>query len=656
MVIHSHNAAHKREVRLSGRINKKNMKHSKLNGFHNHVTISNTLICRGGGSLPLFLLLVVSLLFFVGSSAGAQVLQVDGMVMTADPLFGLEQRLDLNGKQSALVKVMIPVEGCRFEGSTIGRVNFVSNHYRVYLEQGVKRFRIYCPGCSDALEVDMSKYFPGGVEGKRIYELKISGWPSVTRWLDSQMFTEGEEELDEDAMLQRVNQVRHLIMDGKYNDAIELCTSTLGHTRTKRHRAWLFDVMGWAYEKSGQEEQALWAFRNGVEEDSTYDQVLHNLGVSYYYAEQYENAELTFKQAIHDWERNPQLMTNPELKAVAYCFLGASQMELGRTKEAESNLLKSISMNPDNDSMPYFSLGEMYAEQGRYQEAVDMFRTGVDIAPSSSKNINAYIKLGETLLHLEDRTAEALEAFGKADSLAEEIISSSRAPDIDTPEFKDFFMIASGQQYAQMWLFRLSDNPRKKIKYFDELYKFDGILPFFTPRDYLIACEVCSYLDDYDREEVYLDAALQRFPDNPDVLFYKALSMSDDQGEEIIDIYKKILPQEYDYEPIAFDYATVYNNIAWQYCLMEKYDDALPYALRSISLNKNHDYSWETLGEIYWYTGNYEGCIDAMTRCIGISKEKYPEAYRFRGNSLIKLGKTAEGTKDLKKADKLDGK
>lgn len=104
------------------------------------------------------------------------------------------------------------------------------------------------------------------------------------------------------------------------------------------------------------------------------------------------------------------------------------------------------------------------------------------------------------------------------------------------------------------------------------------------------------------------------------------------------------------YTPIRFDYATAYNNLAWAYCLQGNYEKGLPYSLKAVQMDATHDYSWETLGELYYNLGKYKECIDAMTKCIELDPQK-KSAYKFRGNAKMKLGKNKDGEKDLKMAE-----
>lgn len=146
---------------------------------------------------------------------------------------------------------------------------------------------------------------------------------------------------------------------------------------------------------------------------------------------------------------------------------------------------------------------------------------------------------------------------------------------------------------------------------------------------------------------------LREYNDDSELLFYKSLNMPQ-ESEERISLYKKILEKEYLYTPQHFDYGTVYNNIAWSYCLLKRYNEGLTYSLKAVQLNPEHSYSWETLGELYFYLGQYEKCIDAMTKCIACSDNKqYKSAYEMRGKSYHKIGKTKEGKKDINKAKEM---
>ena len=90
----------------------------------------------------------------------------------------LNQREDLNGEKCALIKVLLPIEGCKFEGS-IGDSKFDVNEYWVYVSPGTKRLKIKCPGF-ETLDVDFATYSDiPMVETLQTYELLISDYDQL---------------------------------------------------------------------------------------------------------------------------------------------------------------------------------------------------------------------------------------------------------------------------------------------------------------------------------------------------------------------------------------------------------------------------------------------------------------------------------------------
>lgn len=85
------------------------------------------------------------------------------------------ERLDLNGNPCALVKVRLPIEGCKFEGNVIDW-KFDVNEYWVWLTKGTKRFDIKCPD-SETLSVFFGKVSDiESLESGMTYDLRLSGY------------------------------------------------------------------------------------------------------------------------------------------------------------------------------------------------------------------------------------------------------------------------------------------------------------------------------------------------------------------------------------------------------------------------------------------------------------------------------------------------
>lgn len=140
--------------------------------------------------------------------------------------------------------------------------------------------------------------------------------------------------------------------------------------------------------------------------------------------------------------------------------------------------------------------------------------------------------------------------------------------------------------------------------------------------------------------------------ENTDAYFMRALiksSMNDLQGA--ISDYDEILKREKTAKPTFYKMSTVYNNKAYCLVKMDKASEALPLVSKALELDKSEAYIWDTRGEIYFKLAEYEKCIKDMDKAISI--EESENSYYIRGLAKIKLGKKAEGCKDLSKAGEL---
>ena len=133
------------------------------------------------------------------------------------------------------------------------------------------------------------------------------------------------------------------------------------------------------------------------------------------------------------------------------------------------------------------------------------------------------------------------------------------------------------------------------------------------PQDFVNLATAYSHLQNTDKAQAILEEADSLFPNDVDVKFSLSLLLPDNDYQRI-EILTEILKYEYQVQPRTFDYATVYNNIAWTYCCLTQYEKGLPFAEKSVALNSEHGYSWETLGEIYFFLRRYEDCIEAPPR------------------------------------------
>ncbi|MCH5319667.1 MAG: PEGA domain-containing protein [Paramuribaculum sp.] len=125
----------------------------------------------------LFTILVVVLCVF---SAVSQRLKVESFELNANDLSArVAQVKDLNGELCALVKVFLPVEGCKFEGNVV-KQEFDVNEYHVFMVKGSKRVRLKCPGL-ETIDIDLTDPNGEGVTEGMTYSARLTGYENLTQ-------------------------------------------------------------------------------------------------------------------------------------------------------------------------------------------------------------------------------------------------------------------------------------------------------------------------------------------------------------------------------------------------------------------------------------------------------------------------------------------
>lgn len=96
------------------------------------------------------------------------------IIIPLDLTASTKPRLDNNGEACALIKVRYAAKGVSFEGNIVGSCENKKGEYYVYMTSGSKRLVVksldFYP-----LDIDISAYFPKGLDGKKTYLLTIVG-------------------------------------------------------------------------------------------------------------------------------------------------------------------------------------------------------------------------------------------------------------------------------------------------------------------------------------------------------------------------------------------------------------------------------------------------------------------------------------------------
>lgn len=440
-----------------------------------------------------------------------------------------------------------------------------------------------------------------------------------------------------------------------YEAAIAILQRGLDISKDLNIRSGLYCNMVHAYVSLGDRKTAIEYCHKGLEENPLNQELGYNLGVYLYETGEYEQAGRAFQ--LHIQRFADKSSADKSMIAAAYAYLGDIQKRGGKFVEAEGNYTKSIAIAPY--SQPYLGLGDIYFEQRKYAQAAENYEKGIAYEPHRPSNIIRYNQLGLSYLYSKqhDKAQKAfkdcIKAFMNVVEFWVEAMDSARASGDKEAQMRYADMMIANTD-SELWLARMTTDAKEVYDYYSSLFNNPLFNPAnFAPNDYIRFSIACSNLGDKENAEKILRKANSLFPEDVNILFRLSFCY-DDADPERISLLKKILTYEHQVKPRWFDYGTVYNNIAWGYCCQKQYKEGLPYAEKAVALNPEHGYSWETLGELYFYCGKYNECIKAMTDCMTCEGyEKCKEAFIFRGRAYLKLGQKRKGQADLDAAANL---
>lgn len=163
----------------------------------------------------------------------------------------------------------------------------------------------------------------------------------------------------------------------------------------------------------------------------------------------------------------------------------------------------------------------------------------------------------------------------------------------------------------------------------------------------------------YDEAIKYYDKVIESDRKNIKALYARAQCKSEmEKHLEAIQDYKQAIK----YENIVDskeDFATIYNNIAWEYRLLGRFNEAKPFIEEALNRNHMTDYIWETNGEIAYHLGDFTTCLSSMNNAITIYKDDiivssgFYDAYYYRGLAKKQLGNLSGSRSDFNKAKEL---
>lgn len=128
------------------------------------------------------LIAIILLLLIVGRVEGQDLAVKYFTLVPSDLSVQIQPRKDLNGKNCALVKVGIGLQGIQFEGNIMGEIANKVGEYWVYMPRGCRMLKVKHPNCSPIM-VTFANFGIEKLESNRTYQLtlKVSNVPQTVQ-------------------------------------------------------------------------------------------------------------------------------------------------------------------------------------------------------------------------------------------------------------------------------------------------------------------------------------------------------------------------------------------------------------------------------------------------------------------------------------------
>ncbi len=374
----------------------------------------------------------------------------------------------------------------------------------------------------------------------------------------------------------------------------------------------------------------------------------------------------------------------PDL-GIGYYWRARINMEFGRYKEAERDLITVISMRRAFEPA-LLDLCSLYQMTGRYDKAIDVCRKILSIYPDDlaalERLLILYVKTGRKkdleveLKKLREHTfpgspeREVLAAVyleqGRVDEAIKELleilknrpedyrilyllgIAYQKKGDVESA-IEHFRRIPSDSGYYVSARIRVAQLLREKKQYDLAIKELESALKKRKEKEfYLVLSFIYEEKKDYESALKAVLEALEYNPEDIELLFQKGVIL-DKMGkkDECIKVMKYILK-------LDPDNADALNYIGYTYAEQGiNLDLALELLKKAVKIKPNSGYIIDSLGWVYFQKGEYEKAIYYLEKAVRLTPDD-PVITEHLGDAYMKKGLYEKALKTYKKALNLD--
>ena len=179
---------------------------------------------------------------------------------------------------------------------------------------------------------------------------------------------EGGKLVQKEQIKELVNLGFSYFSSGQYKEAIDYFKQALKVCE----RADIYNNLGAVYLRSGNYAKAASAFRKALHVDRSYVPAYYNLGVTLYYARNYDNAIKIFDDVIGIKGLDTSLLAH------AHSDKGCAQNRKGDIEGAKKSFEAAIVLD-DKFIRPYVNLGNIYCNQGKFDDAQMQYNKALEL-------------------------------------------------------------------------------------------------------------------------------------------------------------------------------------------------------------------------------------------------------------------------------------
>ncbi len=414
----------------------------------------------------------------------------------------------------------------------------------------------------------------------------------------------------------------------RYQEALPLYHQAIERHINDQDRALSWNNLGKVHHALGNQAEAVQAYQQSIDLNSTYAWPYNNLGVVFAGQGEYEPAITLYRQALerHTIDRD---------KAVSWDNLGNVLSTLGRYDEAIEAYRQAVTLDTAF-VLPWNSLGNVYQGLKRYPEAIEAYQQAIELDPEYALPWNG---LGDVYRAqgygaasgqaTEDgRAAQAIAAYRRAIELNPDYAWPYHSLGIIYEQQGNY---DSALTYYRQAIERHTVDAPKALLWHNvgNVYRATG-----QPQEALGAFRQAIALDSnfapawFGLGNIFSDRA---------------------QSEEAIEAYRRSI----ELEPTD---ARVYHNLALVYEAQDQYDLAVDYyklAIERQVVESDRAISWHNLGTIYHQRGRYQEAIAALRRAAELDPTS-PLPWNSLGNVYKELEQPQQTIRAYRRAIQLD--